>query len=66
VYAQIETHTVAVSKAPLCYIYFMEDQHKHFVGPVAQKAILARDGKVLITRDAGDKDTWELLGGDYT
>ena len=36
---------------------------EHFVGKVAQKAIIERDGKVLITRDIRDGDTWELPGG---
>lgn len=37
---------------------------KHFVGKVAQKAIIVRaDGQVLITRDSRDSDTWELPGG---
>ncbi len=36
--------------------------NSHFVGKVAQKALLIKDGKVLITRDSGD-DVWELPGG---
>jgi 8-oxo-dGTP diphosphatase len=37
---------------------------EHFVGKVAQKVILVRsDGKVLITRDSRDGDTWEIPGG---
>ena len=34
----------------------------HFVGKVAQKALLIKDGKILITRDSGDEE-WELPGG---
>lgn len=35
----------------------------HFEGKVAQKAIIVRnDGKVLITRDSRDLETWELPG----
>ncbi len=34
----------------------------HFVGKVAQKALLIKDGMVLITRDSGD-EMWELPGG---
>jgi ADP-ribose pyrophosphatase YjhB (NUDIX family) len=41
----------------------MNDEHKHFVGPVAQKAILEMDGKVLLTKGVGDGDVWELPGG---
>lgn len=29
---------------------------EHFIGKIAQKAIIERDGKVLITRDARDSD----------
>ncbi len=36
---------------------------EHFVGKIAQKAIIERDGKVLVTRDVRDDDTWELPGG---
>jgi 8-oxo-dGTP diphosphatase len=38
-------------------------QEVHFVGKVAQKVIIRRDTKVLIVRDVGDADTWELPGG---
>jgi len=34
----------------------------HFVGKVTQKAIVYRDGKVLLTRDVGDSN-FELPGG---
>ena len=35
----------------------------HFLGKVAQKAIIVKDGKVLIARDIRDIDEWELPGG---
>lgn len=42
----------------------MEITEEHFVGKVAQKAVLVRsDGKVLITRDARDEGLWEIPGG---
>ena len=40
----------------------MEDESLNFVGRVAQKAIIARDGKVLLMRNKG-RETWELPGG---
>src|SRR3989344_817787 len=40
----------------------MEDTSKHFVGKVAQKAIIEKNGKVLVCRGVGDK-VWELPGG---
>ena len=40
----------------------MEDKIQHFVGKVAQKAIIATEGKILICRGIGDK-VWELPGG---
>jgi ADP-ribose pyrophosphatase YjhB (NUDIX family) len=40
----------------------MEDKDKHFLGNVAQKAIIERDGKILVCRGIGDK-VWELPGG---
>jgi 8-oxo-dGTP diphosphatase len=36
---------------------------EHFCGKVSQKAIIVKDGKVLITRDSRDETTWELPGG---
>jgi 8-oxo-dGTP diphosphatase len=36
---------------------------EHFVGKVAQKAIIENEGKVLIARDIRDVDLWELPGG---
>ncbi len=40
----------------------MEDRSEHFVGKVAQKAIIERDGKILVCKGIGDK-VWELPGG---
>ena len=40
----------------------MEDAHKHFVGNVAQKAIIEKDGKILVCRGVGDS-VWEFPGG---
>ena len=34
----------------------------HFIGKVAQKVVIERDGKFLITRDPNDA-IWELPGG---
>ncbi len=36
---------------------------EHFVGKIAQKAIVEKEGRVLITRDVRDGDVWELPGG---
>lgn len=36
---------------------------EHFLGKVAQKAIIHRDGKVFLTRDPRTPDIWELPGG---
>lgn len=35
----------------------------HFVGKISQKAILIKDGKVLLVRDPSDAAIWELPGG---
>ncbi len=40
----------------------MEDKDTHFVGKVAQKAIIRHDDKVLVCRGIGDK-VWEFPGG---
>ena len=40
----------------------MEDHSKHFVGNVAQKAIIEKDGKILVCRGIGD-NVWEFPGG---
>lgn len=36
---------------------------KHFIGKVAQKVLIEKEGKVLIVRAATDPDIWELPGG---
>jgi ADP-ribose pyrophosphatase YjhB (NUDIX family) len=41
----------------------MSNSEQHFVGQVAQKAIIVRGDKVLITRDSRDENTWEIPGG---
>jgi len=39
-------------------------QEVHFDGKVAQKAVIVRDGKVLIMRDVREeKEIWEIPGG---
>lgn len=38
-------------------------QEEHFLGKVAQKAIIHHDGQVFLTRDPRTPDTWELPGG---
>jgi 8-oxo-dGTP pyrophosphatase MutT (NUDIX family) len=44
-----------------------DDHHKHFVGMVAQKALIERDGKILLVQyPEGDGDAagkWDLPGG---
>jgi 8-oxo-dGTP diphosphatase len=40
----------------------MEDKQRHFVGNVAQKAIIERDGKIFVARGIGDT-VWEFPGG---
>ncbi len=35
----------------------------HFLGKISLRAIVVRDGKVLISRDVNDVDTWEIPGG---
>lgn len=35
----------------------------HFFGKVAQKAIVVKDNKILITKDVNEKVVWELPGG---
>lgn len=39
------------------------DQEEHFLGKVAQKAIICFEGRVFLTRDPRTPDTWELPGG---
>lgn len=40
-----------------------ENKEEHFVGKVAQKAIILKGDEVLIVRSAGDSHIWELPGG---
>ena len=40
----------------------MEDKNQHFLGNVAQKAIIEKDGKIFVARGIGDK-VWEFPGG---
>ena len=40
----------------------MEDAHKHFAGNIAQKAVIEKDGKILVCRGIGDS-VWEFPGG---
>lgn len=40
----------------------MEDKQQHFLGNVAQKAIIEKDGKILVCRGIGDA-VWEFPGG---
>ncbi len=40
----------------------MSDQEEHFVGKIAQKAVIVHNEKVLFCRGAGDS-LWELPGG---
>ncbi|MGH7141448.1 MAG: NUDIX domain-containing protein [Minisyncoccia bacterium] len=45
----------------------LDDHHKHFVGTVAQKAFIEKDGKLLLvqypTNDPFVAGTWDLPGG---
>lgn len=38
------------------------DHEEHFLGKVAQKAIIYCEGRVFLTRDPRTPDTWELPG----
>jgi 8-oxo-dGTP diphosphatase len=40
----------------------MEDTNLHFVGKVAQKALIVHDGNVLVCKGVGDT-VWEFPGG---
>ncbi len=40
----------------------MNDEHKNFVGEVALKALIEKEGKVLISKD-NTSDKWDLPGG---
>lgn len=39
------------------------NQPEKFLGKVAQKAIIVKDNKILLTRNPKDNDIWELPGG---
>ncbi|MEK7530560.1 MAG: NUDIX domain-containing protein [Patescibacteria group bacterium] len=39
-----------------------EDKTKHFVGKIAQKAIIVRDKKIFVMKGIGD-EIWEFPGG---
>lgn len=46
----------------------LDDHHKHFIGMVAQKALIEKDGKILLVQyPVGDVDgaggKWDLPGG---
>lgn len=40
----------------------IQDEHMHFIGKVAQKAIIEHSGKILVCRGNGDS-LWEFPGG---
>jgi 8-oxo-dGTP pyrophosphatase MutT (NUDIX family) len=40
----------------------MEDKSQHFVGEFAQKALIVKDGKLLMCKGVGDT-VWDLPGG---
>lgn len=44
------------------YHHGMEDAELHFVGKVAQKALIEHEGKVLVCKGVGD-EVWEFPGG---
>lgn len=46
----------------LCKNVYMENEEVHFVGNVAQKAIIEKDAKILVCRGMGDS-VWEFPGG---
>lgn len=35
----------------------------HFIGKIAQKALILKDSRILIVREAGENPTWDLPGG---
>ena len=41
----------------------LEKPEEHFVGKIAQKAIITDGEKILLARDVKDEDTWEIPGG---
>lgn len=36
---------------------------QHFLGKISLRAVIVQDEKVLLTRDIGDPDIWEIPGG---
>ncbi len=44
------------------YYLAMEDKNLHFVGKVAQKALIEHEGNILVCKGVGD-DVWEFPGG---
>ena len=40
----------------------MKDETKHFVGKIAQKAVIEKDGRILVCLGIGDS-VWEFPGG---
>lgn len=48
--------------SPTIFFRIMSEE-EHFLGKVAQKAIIHRDGQVFLTRDPRTPDVWELPGG---
>ena len=45
-----------------CLAFCMSDD-LHFIGKISQKAIVVKDGKILLVRDPSDESIWELPGG---
>lgn len=46
------------------FVYYldMEDAELHFMGKVAQKALIEHEGKILVCKGVGD-EVWEFPGG---
>jgi 8-oxo-dGTP pyrophosphatase MutT (NUDIX family) len=40
----------------------MEDEHQHYIGKVAHKALIEKNGKILLAKGAGDQ-FWDIPGG---
>jgi len=40
----------------------MEDEHQHYIGKIAQKAVIENNGKILVCRGLKD-EIWEFPGG---
>jgi ADP-ribose pyrophosphatase YjhB (NUDIX family) len=46
------------------FLFMKEITEEHFFGKVAQKAVIIKDGNVLLVRDPREeKEIWELPGG---